>query len=104
MTEGLERQSKDLPQGKNTHNYISNKPWERWISKRLFLGLKICIILGRFLTDIIVRRSNQYRHAIEPNKKSPRYEDSRSHEWQKGKGLEVNCESLPIKLTYETIP
>lgn len=50
-------------------------------------------------------RSNQYRHAIELNKKKgPRYEDSRSHEWQKGKGLEVNCESLPIKLTYETIP
>lgn len=72
--------------------------------KTTIFRAKICIILGRFLTDIIVRRSNQYRHAIEPNKKSPRYEDSRSHEWQKGKGLEVNCESLPIKLTYETIP
>lgn len=37
--------------------------------KTTIFRAKICIILGRFLTDIIVRRSNQYRHAIEPNKK-----------------------------------
>lgn len=72
--------------------------------KTTIFRAKICIILGRFLTDIIVIGQINIDTQLNPTKKSPRYEDSRSHEWQKGKGLEVNCESLPIKLTYETIP